>query len=46
MKKKGILARMAHNNKTRWFLDPIIARSKIIAERNQRIKTLVEKAFP
>jgi len=40
------LSLMARNNKTKWFLAPILARAKIIYERNQRVKALVDKAFP
>lgn len=44
--RKRVLAKLAHNKRISWFLAPIIARSKVIAERNQRIKALVDKAFP
>ncbi len=43
--RQRIMCNIAHNNKTTWFLAPILARAKIIYERNQRIKALVDKAF-
>jgi hypothetical protein len=44
--RKGVLARLAHNNGVNWMLAPILARAKVIGERNKRIKALVDKAFP
>jgi len=44
--RKRVMTRLAHNKRISWFLAPIIARSKVIAERNQRIKASVDKAFP
>ncbi len=43
---KRIQVRIAHNNRVNWMLAPILARAKVIAERNQRIKALVDKSFP
>lgn len=44
--RRRVQARLAHNNRTNWLLAPILARAKVTAERNQRIKALVDKAFP
>lgn len=44
--KHRVLPRLAHNNRDDWYLAPILARAKVTAERNQRIKALVDKAFP
>lgn len=44
--KRYVTARLANNNRVNWMLAPILARAKVIAERNQRIKALVDKAFP
>jgi hypothetical protein len=44
--RKRVQVKLAHNRRTSWLLAPILARSKVIAERNQRIKALVDKAFP
>jgi hypothetical protein len=44
--KKRVMARLANNNRVNWFLAPILARAKVIAERNQRVQALVDKAFP
>lgn len=44
--KKCVMARLANNNRVNWLLAPILARAKVIAERNQRVKALVDKAFP
>ena len=43
---KCIQVRIAHNNRVNWLLAPILARAKVIAERNQRIKALIYKSFP
>jgi hypothetical protein len=43
---KRKLVSIQKNNKYTWIVAPIIARSKIIKERNDRIKALVDKAFP
>jgi hypothetical protein len=45
-KRKRVLAKLAHNNRVRWLLAPILARSAKIYERNQRIKAQVDKMFP
>lgn len=44
--KRYVMARLANNNRVNWMLAPILARAKVIAERNQRIKALVDKSFP
>ena len=44
--KHRVLPRIAHNNRVNWLLVPILARAKVIGERNKRIKALVDKAFP
>jgi hypothetical protein len=44
--RKLVLKKMAYNKTRSWLFAPIYARSKVIAERNQRIKALVDKAFP
>ena len=44
--RKRVLAKLAHNKHMTWYLAPVLARAKVIYERNQRIKALVDKAFP
>ena len=44
--RKRVQVRLAHNRRISWLLAPILARSKVIAERNQRIKAQVDKMFP
>jgi hypothetical protein len=41
-----VLAKLSHNNRIKWLIAPILARSAKIYERNQRIKTQVDKMFP
>ena len=43
--RKRIQARLAHNKHITWYLAPILARANETAERNKRIKALVDKAF-
>ena len=40
------LSMMARNKKHAWFVAPFVKQSFINYERNQRIKALVDKAFP
>jgi hypothetical protein len=40
------LAMMARKNKYMWFVAPFVKQAFINYERNQRIKALVDKAFP
>jgi hypothetical protein len=40
------LAMMARNKKHSWFVAPFVKQAFIKYERNQRIKALVDKAFP
>jgi hypothetical protein len=44
--RRCVLAKLAHNNRVRWLIAPILARSAKIYERNQRIKAQVDKMFP
>jgi hypothetical protein len=44
--RKRVLAKLSHNNRIKWLIAPILARSAKIYERNQRIKTQVDKMFP
>ena len=45
-KRKRVLAKLGHNNRIKWLIAPILARSAKIYERNQRIKAQVDKMFP
>ena len=44
--RKKTLTKLRYNKITTWFLTPIFARSAKIKERNDRIKTQVDKMFP
>ena len=44
--RRRVLAKLSHNNRIKWLIAPILARSAKIYERNQRIKAQVDKMFP
>jgi hypothetical protein len=44
--RRRVLAKLSHNNRVTWLIAPILARSAKIYERNQRIKSQVNKMFP
>ena len=44
--KHHILARVQANNKYRWFVMPMIKASEQKRMTNEKIKAMVDKAFP
>jgi hypothetical protein len=44
--KHHILARMQANNRYRWFVMPMIKASEQKRITNEKIKAIVDKAFP
>jgi len=44
--KHLILARLKANKKYIWFVAPLMVRSAIIRKTNERIRAIVDAAFP
>jgi hypothetical protein len=44
--RRKILDRLGRNKRITWLIAPILARAAKLKEKNDRIRALVDKAFP
>ena len=42
---KRALARLAHNNHSKWYLTPFLLKAEMIRKANVRIRAMIEEAF-